>query len=101
MNIPGILKINEKGKRPDKMSRWMETYTFFNGNPVSNWMPFMKARKITVDRNDELTPVNEDDGIETACMIKIDKQTHSTTWGILDDVIMGGNSMSKSEVLVD
>ena len=34
-------------------------------------------------------------------MIKIDKESHAKTWGILDDVIMGGNSMSKSEVQVD
>jgi hypothetical protein len=34
-------------------------------------------------------------------MIKIDKETHATTWGILDDVIMGGNSMSKSEIIFD
>jgi hypothetical protein len=79
----------------------METYTFFNGNPISNWMPFMTKRKTTVDREGELETESQDDGVQTATMIKIDKDTHSKTWGILDDVIMGGNSMSKSEVQTD
>ena len=50
----------------------METYTFFNGNPISNWMPFMTARKTTVDREGELEKEVLEDGVETACMIKID-----------------------------
>ena len=79
----------------------METYTFFNGNPISNWMPFMTARKTTVDREGELEKEVLEDGVETACMIKIDQENHTKTWGILDDVIMGGNSMSKSEVQTD
>jgi len=102
-DIEGILKIDGKsGKRPNKMSRMWSSYTFFNGNPISNWMPFMTARKITVDRKEgELVIETQEDGIETACMIKVDKETHSKTWGVLDDCVMGGNSMSKNEVHVD
>ena len=55
------------------MNRWIETYTFFNGNPISNWMPFMTARKTTVDRDGELQTETQD-GVETATMMKIDKE---------------------------
>jgi len=64
-------------------------------------MPFMTARKTTVDREGGELQSEKQDGVETATMMKIDKETHATTWGILDDVIMGGNSMSKSEVQID
>ena len=69
----------EQNKDPSKFSRWCSTYAYFNGNPLTNWIPGM-GTKLSVNA------------------LQISPETFDETWGILDDVIMGGNSKSTGAI---
>ena len=71
--------MEQKKEDPSKFSRWCSTYSYFNGNPLTNWIPGIGANL-------------------SVKALQITPETFDDTWGILDDVIMGGNSKSTGAI---
>lgn len=74
--------------------RGLETYVKFNGNPLEKIIPFMPKQVTTID-----TPTIQKEGMfqNTAVLFKYD-QNFDQVFGVLDDVVMGGKSVSEATI---
>lgn len=74
--------------------RGFETYVRFNGNPLEKVVPFIPKQKTTID-----TPQLQKEGMfqNTAVIFKYDKNLDDI-FGVLDDVVMGGKSLSQATI---
>lgn len=70
--------------------RGFETYVRFNGNPLEKVIPFIPKQQTTID-----TPQLQKEGMfqNTAVIFKFDEGSDQI-FGVLDDVVMGGKSLS-------
>ena len=86
--------IKMEGKPPWQSG--LETYVFFNGTPLEKIVPFFPKQDTKV-RLDVFK--FETEGIlgKQATILKYDKNLENT-FGILDDVVMGGKSLSRASI---
>lgn len=77
--------------------RGIETFVYFNGNPLFNLIPFFPKQKVTVSRPD----VQKADGLfkNESVLLSYEKRDFDLIWKVLDDVVMGGKSESSAKVL--
>ena len=96
---PSFFRPRGRTKKREKssMQRGFETFVYFNGNPLEKFIPFMPKTNTTV-QIDEI----EKEGLlkNTATILKYG-DNFENTFGILDDVVMGGKSLSKASVEKD
>ena len=86
-------------ERAPKVTRWMQSYTFFNGIPLLKYIGFGASTEVPRPNRD--APVLHDGNQEIITLVTANASKHEHTWGTLDDVIMGGNSCSGTRVVQD
>ena len=86
-------------KAAPKISRWLSSYTFFNGLPILKYMGIGAGTEVPRPNRDAAKLVENNH--EYIKMITASANRHHYTWGTLDDVIMGGNSCSHTGVMKD
>eukprot|EP00457_Paulinella_chromatophora_P007498 gb/GEZN01007521.1/.p1 GENE.gb/GEZN01007521.1/~~gb/GEZN01007521.1/.p1 ORF type:complete len:427 (-),score=53.99 gb/GEZN01007521.1/:228-1508(-) len=76
-------------KRSFDWGRWYKTAKFFNGNPFLGVVPFMPKRNMSIPL-DKL-------GSQASTLVDFSSPSFSLeeSFGVLDDVVMGGLSLSK------
>ena len=89
---------DEKNKKAP-WQRGIETFVYFNGNPLLNLLPFLPKQKPTVARPELL----DSKGLfkNESVLLTYDKSNFDLIWKVLDDVVMGGKSESSAKVKED
>lgn len=88
--------VTEQEAQKAPWQRGIETFVYFNGNPFLNLIPFLPKQKITASR-----PEIEQSGNmlqREAILLSYDKRDFDLIWKVLDDVVMGGKSLSSAKV---